>query len=1057
MTAARLTCAACGTDLRENAKFCDECGASVAAAPKLAEYKQVTVLFADVVRSMDIAAAVGPERLREIMAELFNRSAAVVQRYGGTLDKFTGDGIMAVFGAPIALEDHAHRACLAALDIQREVASQAVDIESRDGLTLQLRIGLNSGEVIAGEIGSGSLSYTTIGEQVGMAQRMESVAPPGGVMLSESTARLVENSVVLGEPERLHIKGAAEPVGARRLLAVTARRNRMGSRASPLVGRDWEFAALTAMLDRSMSGNGCVAGVVGSPGIGKSRIVADISDIAVRRGAQVFSTFGESHANEIAFHVSTRLLRAALGIEDLDDAAARKRVRAQVPGADPSDIALLDDALGIRDPAYEIPNIAPDARRRRLTALVNAAVLARSEPAVYVIEDAHWIDPVSEALLAEFLTVIPRTRSLVLITYRPEYPGALSRAPGAQTIALAPLDASNSAALTAALLGSDESVASLTDQIAEKAAGNPFFAEEIVRDLADRGVITGLPGSYTCRGEPIQMSVPATLQATIAARIDRLDGASKRTLTTAAVIGSRFSDDLLIGLGIEPVIDELLEAELIDQVTFTSDSEYAFRHPLIRTVAYESQLKSDRAEVHRRLAAAIEQRDPQSADTNAALIAEHLEAAGALHEAFDWHMRAGTWLRGYRDIRAAWISWQRARSVADRLPADDPGRTAMRIAPRTRLCATAWRAGGSVADTGFDELREMAVGADDTVSLAFGMAGQINALSGHQHDREASLLVDELTTLLESIGDPALTTALLWTALTPKVFVGEISECLRLAQHIIDLADGDPHMGDLIIESPLTLAMFARAAALGCLGQPGWKNEFEHAAAMCREINPGGRAPIELTFMHGIARENGLIADPTILDDGEETLKLAEQRGDDYVLAAARLRRGLVLIKDDEPQHSEGIRLLSMARDAALENRFLMASVRLVDFALAKDHSRAGDVDVAIELLRASVDGEFTSGVKPFRGPAVTAFVETLLQRGGDADVGEAEAVIERLAAVSTEPGFVLYEISLLHLRALVARARGDEVTYRTFRDRYRAMATSLGFEGHMALAEAMT
>ncbi|MDQ1459111.1 MAG: adenylate cyclase, partial [Actinomycetota bacterium] len=353
MTAARLTCAACGTDLRENAKFCDECGACVAAAPKLAEYKQVTVLFADVVRSMDIAAAVGPERLREIMAELFNRSAAVVQRYGGTLDKFTGDGIMAVFGAPIALEDHAHRACLAALDIQREVASQAVDIESRDGLTLQLRIGLNSGEVIAGEIGSGSLSYTTIGEQVGMAQRMESVAPPGGVMLSESTARLVENSVVLGEPERLHIKGAAEPVGARRLLAVTARRNRMGSRASPLVGRDWEFAALTAMLDRSMSGNGCVAGVVGSPGIGKSRIVADISDIAVRRGAQVFSTFGESHANEIAFHVSTRLSRAALGIEDLDDAAARKRVRAQVPGADPSDIALLDDALGIRDPAYE--------------------------------------------------------------------------------------------------------------------------------------------------------------------------------------------------------------------------------------------------------------------------------------------------------------------------------------------------------------------------------------------------------------------------------------------------------------------------------------------------------------------------------------------------------------------------------------------------------------------------------------------------------------------------------------------------------------------------------
>ena len=219
MTAAGLACAACGSDLRKNAKFCDECGTAIATPAKLAEYKQVTVLFADVVHSMDIAAAVGPERLREIMAELFNGSAAIVQRYGGTVDKFTGDGVMAVFGAPIALEDHAHRACLAALDIQREAARQAVDIENRDGLTLQLRIGLNSGEVIAGEFGSGPLSYTTIGEQVGMAQRMESVAPPGGVMLSESTARLVENVVALGEPERVHIKGAAEPVDARRLVA----------------------------------------------------------------------------------------------------------------------------------------------------------------------------------------------------------------------------------------------------------------------------------------------------------------------------------------------------------------------------------------------------------------------------------------------------------------------------------------------------------------------------------------------------------------------------------------------------------------------------------------------------------------------------------------------------------------------------------------------------------------------------------------------------------------------------------------------------------------------
>ena len=188
LTAAGLSCGSCGIELPPNAKFCNECGAPITQVSRSAEYKQVTVLFADVVHSMDIAAAVGAERLREIMAELVDRSSAVVQRYGGTVDKFTGDGIMAVFGAPVALEDHAVRACLAALGVQEEVKRLAVEVRDRDGVELRLRVGLNSGQVIAGEIGSGPLGYTAMGEQVGLAQRMESVAPPGGVMLSASTA-----------------------------------------------------------------------------------------------------------------------------------------------------------------------------------------------------------------------------------------------------------------------------------------------------------------------------------------------------------------------------------------------------------------------------------------------------------------------------------------------------------------------------------------------------------------------------------------------------------------------------------------------------------------------------------------------------------------------------------------------------------------------------------------------------------------------------------------------------------------------------------------------------
>ncbi len=225
-----------------------------------------------------------------------------------------------------------------------------------------------------------------------------------------------------------------------------------------------------------------------------------------------------------------RLLRAATGVEGLDEQTARDRVRDRIPEADPEDVLLFDDLLGIADPEAALPRIDPDARRRRLTALVNAASVARETPAIYVVEDAHWIDEVSESMLADFLTVIPQTPSLVLVTYRPEYEGALTRVHGAQTIALAPLSDSETAALVSELLGPDPSISRLGQTIAERAAGNPFFAEEIVRELAERGVLRGNRGAYVSTVGAAEVSVPATVQATIAARIDRLDPAAKRTL-----------------------------------------------------------------------------------------------------------------------------------------------------------------------------------------------------------------------------------------------------------------------------------------------------------------------------------------------------------------------------------------------------------------------------------------------------------------------------------------------------------------------------------------------
>ncbi|MBV8180766.1 MAG: AAA family ATPase, partial [Mycobacterium sp.] len=809
MTAAALVCGSCGTELPPNSKFCNECGAVVATATTPAEYKQVTVLFADVVHSMDIAAAVDGERLREIMAELVDRSSMVVQRYGGTVDKFTGDGIMAVFGAPVALEDHAVRACRAALGIQDATVRLAAEVKDRDGIDLRLRVGLNSGQVIAGEVGSTSLGYTTIGEQVGMAQRMESVAPPGGVMVSASTARLVEGAATLGEPEMLRVKGADEPVAARQLVGMGERHRAVGRAESNLVGRRWEMSAIESLLERAIDGHGGVVGVVGSPGIGKSRLVREVAAMAAARGVEVFSAFCESHASDIPFYVVTRMLRLAFRVADLDAPAARTLVRARVPDAEPEDLLLFYDLVGIADPEVELPRIDPDARRRRLTALVNAASLARQAPAVYVVEDVHWIDEVSEYMVADFVAVIPQTHSLVLISYRPEYRGALSRIPGAQSIALAPLSDSETAALVTELLGHDPSVGELGQTIAGRAAGNPFFAEEMVRELAERRVLRGEPGAYLSAADLSEVSVPVTLQATIAARIDRLDAKAKRTLSAAAVIGSNFSLNLLETLGIDPVLEDLVASELIDQIRFTGQPEFVFHHPLIRTVAYESQLKSDRAELHRRVAAAIESHDPAAAEENAALIAEHLQAAGDLHAAYGWQMRAATWATN-RDIAAARLGWERAQTIADALPDTDPGRAAMRIAPRTMLCGIAWRVHVNVAGDRFDELRELCAAAGDKASLAIAMAGLVMDHAYHDRMREASRLASEAMALIESIGDATFTVGLSAPVLYAKAERGEWSDVVRWSQRIIDLADGDPVKGNFIIGSPLAVAITMR-------------------------------------------------------------------------------------------------------------------------------------------------------------------------------------------------------------------------------------------------------
>ena len=457
------------------------------------------------------------------------------------------------------------------------------------------------------------------------------------------------------------------------------------------------------------------------------------------------------------------------------------------------------------------------------------------------------------------------------------------------------------------------------------------------------------------------------------------------------------------------------------------------------------------------MAAAIEGRDPESADENAALIAEHLEAAGDLHAAYGWHMRAATWATN-RDIAAARLSWERAQKIADALPAEDPNRAAMRIAPRTMLCGTAPRVDVNVASEGFDELRELCTAAGDKASLAIAMAGLVMDHAYQDRIREASQLASEAWALIESLGDPTLTVGLSLPLVYPKIQSAEWSDVLRWSQRVIDLADGDPSKGNFLFGSPLALAFTSRADARWCLGRPGWRDDLRHGLAMARSADPWSHAA-SVTFVYcGAIPSGALRADDSAMREIEVALEVAERSSDDHAVTLTRMTLGLALVhRPTDAERDHGHKFLAEVSEEFVRRESLLCHLPAINVYLARETARRGDRDNAIPLMRAAVDHLVRQGQLLGWGvPATGVLVETLLDRGGDADVVEAEAAIERLAAAPADEGLAMRDIWLLRLRALLARAHGDDAAYADFRDRYREMARSLGFEGHFAWAEAM-
>ena len=410
------------------------------------------------------------------------------------------------------------------------------------------------------------------------------------------------------------------------------------------------------------------------------------------------------------------------------------------------------------------------------------------------------------------------------------------------------------------------------------------------------------------------------------------------------------------------------------------------------------------------------------------------------------------------------MSWQRARQVADALSDDDPGRIAMRIAARTVLCANAFRVHVDISGGFFEELQQLCATAGDKRSLAIGMAGLVEAHTKYGRMAEASRMASETMALIESIGDPTLTVRLSMFPIAPKLLTGEIAEVLRWSQTVIDLADGElanGAKGNRTIDWPLTMALADALATRGtarcAIGYRGWRTDLDQAVAKARSIGPLPYAII-ISFSYGLAISIGvLLADDAVLRDIEEALRIAERSSDDLALGLSWFTLGVALMHRDSPAERErALEVLGQVRDMGLHGRFFSHLLPVIETWAARERARRGDRDGAIPLLREAVDDLFHAGQFWSCIVATAILVETLLDRGANGDVTDAEAAIERLATAPADEGLVMPDIWLLRLRALLARAHSDDAAYADFRDRYRDMARSLGFEGHIAWAEAM-
>jgi class 3 adenylate cyclase/tetratricopeptide (TPR) repeat protein len=1036
------SCPACGFANEPGEKFCGGCAAPLTSAsrqpePRFAapdaytpkhlaekiltskaalegERKQVTVLFADLKGSMELLADRDPEEARKLLDPVLERMMEAVHRYEGTVNQVMGDGIMALFGAPLAHEDHAVRACYAALRMQDAVRRYSEELRRVQGVEVQIRVGLNSGDVVVRSIGSDlRMDYSAVGQTTNLAARMEQLAAPGGIRVTADTLHLAEGFVEVTSLGPVPIKGVTEPVEVFELVGAGAARTRLEAAArrglTRFVGRDAELEQLRDALDRASRGHGQVVAVVGEPGVGKSRLVWELLHSHRVHGWLVVQSASVSYGQATAYLPVIELLCGYFAIESRDDP---RKIREKVTGK----VLTLTPALGPTVSAFlallDVPldeaawhALDPLQRRQQTLDAVKRLLLRESEvqPLVVVFEDLHWIDGESQALLESLIESLPAARLLLLVNYRPEYRHTWGGKTYYRQLRIDPLPPERADELLEALLGPDADLAPLKRLLVERTEANPLFLEESVRALVETGALAGERSAYRLTRSVEQLTIPATVQAILAARIDRLAPEAKRLLQAAAVIGTDVPLPLLLAIADAPEpavrakLTSLQAAEFLYETRLFPDLEYTFKHALTHDVAYQGLLHDRQRALHARIAEAIERLSPERVAEQAERLAHHA-------------LRGELWEKAVTYLRQAGLRAMERAANREAIAHLEQALGVLRHLPETR------------------ETTELTVDLHIDVRTALLPLGDRTRMGEHLHEAEA---------LARTLRDPHRLARIATFMLNQCQVTGDYDGAVRFGQEALSIART---LGDRAIEVVATSLLGLAHAARG---------EFSVAATFLeRNVTLEGNLRSE---RFGTAAIQSVLSGAWLADvlselgrfdeaigHAEAAVRIAEAADHPwnlymglFPLGLARLRRG------DLPRAT---RILERDHDLCRTWKFVVGTP-LLAATLGATYARAGRVDEALPLIAGAVE-EFRRRPYHLRPAHVLLCAGMTYLSAGRID--EARSYAREALALTRRLGARGSEAHALCLVGDVASTGGGEDAEGYYREAL-ALATELG------------